>query len=355
MHRYQIRAIRRQSGQEEMIEVMAASEQEAIQQAAERGLDAQQVHLLEDEAAVAASAAASHPAAGPSSPGDTGMSEDPADAPGAYDDFPLVKVTDGLLAQARSLLSESLIEWLSRMAMLVGLWAMVGFAGLMLIAGIVVAIDMDSIDPFGIFLAKAVLGLALLYTAAKFGHTGVMLIRSSPSSLSGRSFLNSVALIGLLLAVVSLIGGIAMGIREDAIEHVWEGLVGAVFLTLIAGLALSPSLVNCGIQKGASAGREFLGILAFIVKSVLRIVPVIFGVAVSIGTLLLVIELIRYLAAGDADKLDRLVGMMGLGVGILMAAALPVLAYLLATLYYLVIDLALAILGLPQKLDQSRR
>ncbi len=351
MHRYQVRAIRSQSGQEEMIEVMAASEQEAIQQAAERGLDAQEVRLLEEEAAGAASAAASSAGAG----GTPEDSEGTTDTPGAYDDFPLVKVTDGLLAQARSLLSESLIEWLSRMAMLVGLWAMVGFAGLMLIAGIVVAIDIDSIDPFGISLAKAVLGLALLYTAAKFGHTGVMLIRSSPSSLSGRFFLNSVALIGLVLAVVFLIGGIAIGIREGAITHVWEGLVGAVFLALIAGLALSPALVNCGIQKGASAGREFLGILAFIAKSVLRIVPVIFGAAVSIGTVLLVIELIRYLAADDVDKVDRLVGMMALGVGILVAAALPLLVYLLATLYYLLIELASAILSLPQKLDQLRR
>ena len=342
MAKYQVHAVRRDTGESTSIEVTAEDEQQATEIAAAQGLDVQTVHLVGDQPA-------------PPPVPEPAMEMDEQAEAGAYDSFPLIPPIDAMLGQARSALSQPAIDALSRLAMLIGLWALVGFAGLMVVIGIVVSIDLGSAEPLGPALAMAVLGLALLYTAAKFGHSGLVLIRSSPSAIASGAFLDAVAVLGLVVGAVVLIGGIVLGIAIGNVNPVWYGLVGSALLLLLASMALNPAMVNCSLCRWTSAGREFLGILEFVTKVVVRMVPVVFGVAIAVGTVLLAIDLIRFLAGDEFARMQRYGTMMFLGGLVLVAAGLPLLVYVVATLHYLCIEIARAILGIPDKLDSMRR
>ena len=91
--------------------------------------------------------------------------------------------------------------------------------------------------------------------------------------------------------------------------------------------------------------------LTFLVKALMRAVPAAFGLGVICATLLM--GYACYLIAFDDNIWG---GAMNLGLarlGLIYSALLPVAAYVLFLLYYLLLALCRAVLAVPQKLDAA--
>jgi len=261
-----------------------------------------------------------------------------------HQQFFMVRIIDGLMVAVKGLLSQGLVQQSSRWLLFIGLWALVAFAVLAVLFGLILAINVREFGPFGASLATAVLALALLYTAGKFCDAGRTIVDATASEMSSRSFLDCLALLSVVLTLVATVGGIVTGIRAGTMIPVGVGIGTGAGWAFLAAIALNPSLANVTVRSGATAGQECLGILSFFLKAVLRIVPIAFGVAVTVGTVLFAVGMIRYMAAESWDKTVIGMEMAEMGVYILAAAALPLAVYLVVLLKYLLIDLARAIL-----------
>lgn len=268
----------------------------------------------------------------------------PDPGPIDHEKFFLVKLIDSVLDFAKKGLSERFVMESCRWLAFIGMWAMIVFAALVLIFGLIMATNVKAMEPFWAGLVAALLSLALLYTAGKFCNAGSGIIDSTPSEMSSRRFLDCLALLAGVLSIVSLIGGIVTAVNLGTMVPAGIGFLLAAWWAYLTAAALNPALVNCSIRSGASAGQEFLGILSFFLKAMLRIVPIVFGVAAAIGSVLYAINMIRFLAADEFEKgriFEDLAAMTGF---VLMAAALPLVVYLAVLVVYLLIDIARAIL-----------
>lgn len=266
--------------------------------------------------------------------------------PGAIDHerFFLIGIIDGLMGLVRKVLCENLVMQSCRFGSRIGMWAVVVFAVLAILFGIIDAIEIERFAPVGVGLGYALLAAALLYTAGKFCNAGPAIIDATDSQMSSKAFLSSLALLGVALAIFYVAYGIYDGFEEKQMQPVGVGVANAAWWVFLTAVAFNPSLVNTKVEPGASAGQEFLGILSFFLKAALRIVPIVFGVAVTVSTVLYGVDLIRYLAGDSLDRYEISSGMGELSQLILTATALPLIVYITVLLHYLLIDLARAIL-----------
>ncbi|MCD4726360.1 MAG: hypothetical protein K8R46_01770, partial [Pirellulales bacterium] len=100
----------------------------------------------------------------------------------------------------------------------------------------------------------------------------------------------------------------------------------------------------------SDAGEEAIGIVTFLFKALMRLVPVAFGAGVICGTLLL--GFACYLPFSGEGGLSVVQPTWNMAAySLILSALLPLAAYLLFLLYYLLHDLCRAILALPSKLD----
>ncbi|MBN2301962.1 MAG: hypothetical protein JXN60_05540 [Lentisphaerae bacterium] len=186
----------------------------------------------------------------------------------------------------------------------------------------------------------AILIVILQYTATKFLTAGQDLVKSSPSRLGSAAFLDCLA---LLTGIVGIIGFIvAIAHREWAAFFVGLGVWG--LCDSISLVALHPSIANIIISKNTAAGEEAIGILSFLIKAVVRVVPIVFGVGSFVGLLVLTVSTIGvFPVSAGRNALNMIVA----------CACLPFATYILFVLYHLIIDVLRAILVLPGKIDDA--
>lgn len=188
----------------------------------------------------------------------------------------------------------------------------------------------------------ATLLVMLQYTADKFLHAGDTLIKSSPSRLSSVAFLDCLALLVEAFGLLAVIYAITL--RQWSLFIV--GLGVWAICDAIAYIAINPSLANIKISKDTAAGEEAIGILSFIVKAIVRMVPFAFGVGAIAGSVSLLVASI-----GLMFKENAVVDFAHVGL-IVVCACLPFASYVLFTVYHLIIDVLRAILVIPGKLDK---
>ncbi len=188
----------------------------------------------------------------------------------------------------------------------------------------------------------AILLVMLQYTADKFLNAGDTLIKSSPSRLSSVAFLDCLALLVEAFGILAVIYAITL--RQWSLFIV--GLGVWAICDAIAYIAINPSLANIKISKDTAAGEEAIGILSFVVKAIVRMVPFAFGVGAIIGSVSLLVASIGLIfkenAAVDFAHVKLIV----------ICACLPFASYVLFTVYHLIIDILRAILVIPGKLDK---
>jgi len=271
------------------------------------------------------------------------------DASTDYESFVLIRIIDNMLGGLKGLLSASLVHSSCAILARLGMWAVLIFAAITLVTFIVIAAQNDSFSAMLTGLVSAVIVLGLLYTAGKFCNAGHRIIESTPTQLSSRAFLDSIALLSIALAVGSIILGINAATNEESLYPLGIGIGVAAWWFFLAAVAFHPQLANCTIRTGASAGQECIGIVAFLVKAKLRLVPIVFGVAAITGTVLYIINFIRYIAAEEYERGGLFLELLAINGFINSAAALPLVVYLYSLLVLLLIDIIKSILSISAR------
>ncbi len=264
-----------------------------------------------------------------------------------WDAFTAVRWGDQALAWTKRLMSAPRYEALETWVEKAGHYALLVAAALGLTWGIVSAFKSNLLSPFlyGL-LWLPVVGVAQ-FAAFKFSSSARGLIRSSGSQMSSPAFLACLALWSLLLGIVSLAICTFVAIRSDSFSVFGTGVGIFIACELGVWLCLNPALLNIDILPASTAGEEAIGVLAFLLKTPLRLIPVAFGIGVMVGDLGIFAAIIRLFRDREIFILD-----VGSSAWLVIAsAALPLIGYVLFLIGYLALDIVRAILAVPQKLD----
>jgi GYF domain 2 len=263
--------------------------------------------------------------------------------------LPHLRWVDHLLAAMRGQVTTERLNALDEQAKRVGHLAYLAAAILLLVFFCTLSIQNDSIRSFlGALLIIVPVAVLAQYVGSRFLDAGRRLIDGAPSEVASRTFLTCYGLLATVGALVGLIDGIRQ-LFESA-TRVEGGIAIGLSLLLLyaAGASLNPSSLNVTVRSEASAGEEAIGVLMFLVKLPLRLVPFMFGVGSLVG-LGLALYFVFHLASDDLPFIA--IQATTLTPGILGVALLPLASYLGFLFVYLLIAVLSAILQVPLKLD----
>lgn len=267
------------------------------------------------------------------------------------DSMPHLRMVRSLLERLREWVSRDLLDSVDRWAKATGSIALLLAAVLLVVAFLVVGIRGEDAG----LIVGGLVGIPLVtilahFIGAMFMDAGRSLLRESPSALSSASFLTCFGLAAFVGSILALLGGIAGTIVGNATALV-GGLAVAVVLVYIGGLALSPESINVDVVGEASAGEEAIGILMFLFKLPLRLVPFVFGVGLVVGLFASGLLLWKSMTA---EPFLAAMTAVPTATGVFAVAVFPFLAYVVFLLLYLQVDLLRAVLVIPGKLDALR-
>jgi hypothetical protein len=269
-------------------------------------------------------------------------------------DFPTVRLVDAFLNFCRRILSEERIRWLDRTVTRVGGYGMYALIAVLALLFVVVAIRANDLSLFLLAIALVPVGIVLQYVAIKMLGAVERLIASSRTELTSPGFLDVVALISVLVAVLAPIFGLLAAIGASDLGP----LLGSLFVMVLSGytaaIALNPAVVNVHIARSASIGQEAVGLITFAMKGFYRFTPVGFGVLVVLATIGALAMLIRAIAGGLNFYAAQEGAMAVLGSAG-FAVLLPFLGYVLFVLLYLVVDFYRSIFLVAQVASLYRR
>ena len=271
-------------------------------------------------------------------------------------ELPTVRLVDRLLAAARRLLNVDLVRRLDRLGVIGGGYALYGLIGLMAITFLIAGIRLGEV---ALIVGAVVVipgGIILHYMAMKMLDPIERLISTSRTELTSAGYLDVIALLNLIIAVlvppVALVSAIAGGI----LAPVYLSIVAFVFGVFATAIALNPAVVNVHPGRSSSVGQEAIGLITFGIKSFYRFVPLGFATGVVLAALMTLSLLVTALT-GDATTLSDAVFLQGPMIVTLTlgAALLPLLGYLGFVSVYLLIDLYRSIFLMAQVASQYRR
>ncbi len=200
---------------------------------------------------------------------------------------------------------------------------------------------------FGVGIVWFFSCIVIHYTAWKFLPVLSHIIQTTPTKLSSKAFLDSLALIAGITGIISILGGLFLWIKTSSFETFIAGIFIFIFCEYILSLCLNPKNLNIEISEQTSVGEEFLGLISFFMKGFLKLVPIIFGSGIIFGIInLLELLFMKFEYMGQILTKTSEVG------NLTAVSLLPVTSYCLFLAYYFVIDLAMAILAVPVKLDR---
>jgi mono/diheme cytochrome c family protein len=166
--------------------------------------------------------------------------------------------------------------------------------------------DSDKIVSIVTMLFKGILPIAFIlilhYLTGVLFNAGDSLIKSTPSRLSASGLMKAMALVVLLSGIAAAAAGIVYGILGimDGFSDNWLSVLakigGGVLLYLfcasLARLWLKPAQLNIKIGAGNTAGDEALGIMAMFSKTMLKIAPILYGMALIFCLLFALMNLV---------------------------------------------------------------
>jgi hypothetical protein len=155
------------------------------------------------------------------------------------------------------------------------------------------AIDSEKIVSIVTMLFKGILPIAFIlilhYLTGVLFNAGDSLIKSTPSRLSASGLLKAIALVMLLAGFAAAAAGIVYGIIDatkgfsdnwlKVLTKIGGGVLVYLFCASLARLWLKPAQLNIKIGAGNTAGDEALGIMALFSKTMLKVAPIIYGMA----------------------------------------------------------------------------
>jgi hypothetical protein len=225
-----------------------------------------------------------------------------------------------------------------------------------LVAAILAIALASKVSPLTCLLWGAIDVLALLtlhYVAGKCCDALDDVNRSVAVRLSSNLLPNCLAVLSILVGVAHLFGSVASAVETSFYVEILSGVAGFFALAYLAAVALNPAALGVSISPEPIAGEETPSAILFLLKALLRLTPVAFGVCVIYGTLFAGVAC--YLAfveepAGIAG--DPIAIASAARYALYSAASLPLVAYVLFLLVNLILSLWRSVLSLPGKLDQ---
>jgi len=258
-----------------------------------------------------------------------------------------IEKLDKLLDWVRERAPEEAFQSLSAWCVRYGHTGLMVAEVLCLLMGVVAAIKLGSWVYLVHGAGLAVLLLILQYTADKFLHAGEALVEASPSRLGSGAFLDCLCLLSGAAGILIMVSYVMLARQSGQWSLLWAGLGAWALCDAIGYIALNPSMANIEIDENVRAGEEAIGIMSFLVKAVVRIVPIAFGIGAIIGVLGLLFGTFSLMGSGQLLAAHASLRL------IVLCACLPFFSYVLFAFYHLVIDLMRAILVLPGKLDKE--
>jgi hypothetical protein len=228
---------------------------------------------------------------------------------------------------------------------------------------------------YGLYVASAVTAIFALIAAAKiaplegilFGVIGILTLLALQyvagkalnalneinvavaGRLSSALLPNCLAVLSKVAAVGFLLASVAKAAETSQYAWILVGVAEFLVFAFLAVVAMNPASLNIAVAPEGTAGEEAIGAIMFVVKSLLRVAPVAFGVGVICGTLVLCAAC--YEAFGDEPSASVAIASEAANV-LLRSAALPLGAYLLFLMTNLVLNIWRSVLSLPAKLDR---
>ncbi|MFH1922177.1 MAG: DUF4339 domain-containing protein [Planctomycetota bacterium] len=295
-------------------------------------------------------------------------------------------VFDRALELARAQFTTQFVDLTSTTFTLAGHYGLYLAMVVLFVFSLLLGVKLHDVNTFLLAVATVVLLFVLQYAAGQFLRALDRLNRSTPARMCSTAFLDCCALVHMFGGLIALLTLAVVAVDTGPLLLVLPAVATFILCQYVAVLALNPESLNLTITAEATAGEEAIGVLSFLVKAGLRIVPVAFGVGIAWGTLTLINAVFLMFAppenreelpavAGpevtetavssaespgneeptrveEASLLEAKVTASKARTILMTFAALPFLAYLFFLLSYLVIDVLRAILSLSDKRDR---
>ena len=258
---------------------------------------------------------------------------------------------DLLIDRLRYAIPMDITAKISRVAALAGVLCIYLAIVMLTLGGLVFAAKVKLWWPLAAVLGAAA-GLFVLQFVAH------RLLKSLDAAISAnKTVLSSFAVpdCAFVLIVASTIGAVG-SILWFSYSEITTSLLALVLAVLSVGafsavVALQPQTIGVVISLQCRAAEEAVGVATFIMKLVIRCVPIFFAASVFVGTYRvagMLLAVIRFRGL-DAEFFADVFGVAWLLFG---GAALPVAVYLATLAYYLTLDVISAIVSIPGKLDR---
>jgi hypothetical protein len=309
--------------------------------------------LFEEEGRGGAAVDAGSPAAKAAEGAALHTASSTGQSPGSFDLSPSRHLFDSLLDSLRMNFNARFLEATAKLFKTVGFYGLYAAMALAAAYDLIIAVNRKSGSGLLFMMATLAIFAALQYTAIKFCDALERLNRSTGSNLSSTAFPDCFALLCLAGGVVTLLATLAGAFQTSMYWMIFAGIVGFIVWGYLALVALNLPTLNISMAPEARAGEEAIGVLTFLLKAVLRLVPVAFGTGVALGAI--VMGYACYLAFSEEKGLSILASAATGSIAqsiVIYSAGLPLAAYLVFLLYNLWLDLCRAVLAVPAKLDQ---
>lgn len=160
-------------------------------------------------------------------------------------------------------------------------------------------------------------------------------------------------------AAFGLLSGLVVAVKTSALTPFIWGVVSAFLEFLLAAVCLSPGIAGV-LQKESSAGQEAVGLVSFLLKAQLVLLPLVYLIFAVAGVLLTIVGTVGAPPPAISYGVMLVPALMGaaslIGLSVqIFGALIVVIVYFLFLLGYLWVDVIRAILGVPAKLDALRR
>lgn len=188
--------------------------------------------------------------------------------------------------------------------------------------------------------------LLLQYIAAKSIPCLLSQVKNTPVKISTVAILDITCLLNAVCGVLFCIGGLILAVKLSDFSFFVIGTGATVLCLYWMTMALNPASLNVQIAQSSSAGEEFIALLTFFAKGCLRLLPITFcGSVLTAAFLLCKLMFTEFYYTEDLYDALRDIAVYTLG------ALLPVVGYISFLCYYFTIDIARAILSIPERLE----
>lgn len=161
-------------------------------------------------------------------------------------------------------------------------------------------------------------------------------------------------LLSVIAGCIAIALGAVRSIQGAGIRFVLFGAALFILLELFAIVAFNPETVSTETGGKHSAGQEAIGIIVLFIKGFMRLVPILFGIGIVAGLVLLAID-----AFGIFGSEYRLLAgwrrALYTGRIIVVSGLVPFLSYVGFVVAYLAVDVVRAILAIPEKIEALRK